>query len=111
MAVTLRLARYGRKKRPFYRIVAADSHMKRDGRYLELLGTLNPLIDPPLVELQQERVKYWISVGAKPSDTVSNVIEKQIPGLLSELEAGRKEKIRSRRAARKARQKSEQKSA
>ncbi|MCL4142273.1 UNVERIFIED_CONTAM: hypothetical protein GTU68_060563 [Idotea baltica] len=105
MPVTLRLARYGRKKRPFYRIVAADSQMKRDGRYLELLGTLNPLTDPPAVELQHERVKHWVSVGAKPTDTLSRVIEKQIPGLLSGLEEGRKEKIRSKRAARKARQK------
>lgn len=105
MSVTIRLARYGRKKRPFYRIVAADSQMKRDGRYLELLGTLNPLADPPAVELRHERVKYWISVGAKPSDTLSRVIEKQIPGFLSDIEKGREEKVRSRRAARKARQK------
>lgn len=106
MAVTLRLARFGRKKRPFYRIVAADSQMKRDGRYLELLGTLNPLTDPPTVDLQTERVKHWVGVGAKPTDTLSRVIEKQIPGFLSEIESTRKEKVRSRRAARKARQKS-----
>jgi small subunit ribosomal protein S16 len=105
MAVTLRLSRHGRKKCPFYRIVAADTDMPRDGRFLELLGTLNPLIDPPLIELQQERVKYWIGVGAKPSDTVSNVIEKTMPGFLSSSEAARKEKIRSRRAARKVRAK------
>ena len=105
MAVTIRLARHGRKKRPFYRIVAADSQMKRDGRYLEQLGTLNPLIDPPLVDLKQERVKHWISVGAKPSDTLSKVIEKQMPGYLSQIEEQRKEKIRSNRAKRKARQK------
>lgn len=105
MPVTIRLARYGRKKRPFYRIVAADSHKKRDGRYLEALGTLDPLSDPPTVELQPERVKHWISLGARPSDTVSNVIEKQIPGFLSGLETARKEKVRSKRAARKSRQK------
>ena len=53
MAVSIRMARYGRKKRPFYRIVAADSECQRDGRYLEQLGTVNPLIDPPLVTLKE----------------------------------------------------------
>ena len=105
MAVCIRMARYGRKKRPFYRIVAADSERQRDGRYLEQLGTLNPLMDPPLVDLKEDRVKYWIGVGARPSDTVAHIVEKTIPGYLSEIEKGRKEKIRSRRAARKARQK------
>ena len=104
MAVTLRLARHGRKKRPFYRIVAADSQMKRDGRYLEQLGTLNPLTDPPTIELAQERVKHWIGVGAKTSDTMSKVIEKQMPGFLSTIEENRKAAIRSKRAKRKARQ-------
>ena len=104
MAVTLRLARHGRKKRPFYRIVAADSQMKRDGRYLEQLGTLNPLTDPPTIELSQERVKHWIGVGAKTSDTMSKVIEKQMPGFLSTIEENRKAAIRSKRAKRKARQ-------
>ncbi len=105
MAVSIRMARYGRKKRPFYRIVAADSECQRDGRYLEQLGTVNPLIDPPLVTLKEDRVKYWIGVGAKPSDTVSHIVEKNIPGYLSDIEAKRKEKIRSRRAKRKASQK------
>lgn len=105
MAVSIRMARYGRKKRPFYRIVAADSECRRDGRYLEQLGTLNPLIDPPLVTLKEDRVKYWIGVGAQPSDTVAALVEKTFPGYLSDIEAKRKEKIRSRRAKRKAGQK------
>ena len=106
MAVTIRLARHGRKKLPFYRIVAADKAMRRDGRFLELLGTMNPITSPATVTLKEDRVKYWIGVGAYPSDTVSQIIEKQIPGLLSNLESARKEKIRSQRAARKARAKS-----
>lgn len=106
MAVTIRLARHGRKKLPFYRIVAADKAMRRDGRFLEQLGTMNPVANPAIVTLKEDRVKYWIGVGAYPSDTVSQIIEKQIPGLLSDLESKRKEKIRSHRAARKARAKS-----
>ena len=102
MAVTLRLARHGRKKRPFYRIVAADKAKKRDGRYLERLGTVDPLAEPATVELKDERVKYWLSVGARPSQTVAHIIEKQIPGHLKEIEEKRLEKIKERRAKRKA---------
>lgn len=105
MAVKIRLARHGRKKRPFYRIVAADTEMARDGRYLELLGTLNPLLDPPLINLKQDRVEHWISVGARASDTAAQVIDKVMPGYLADIENKRLEKTRSRRAARKARAK------
>ena len=103
MAVVIRMARYGRKKQPYYRVVVADKEKPRDGRHLELIGTVNPLTDPATVDLKEDRVKYWIGVGAKPSDTVSQVIEKQYPGYLSEIENGRREKIRSQRAKRKAR--------
>lgn len=103
MAVTIRLSRHGRKAVPFYRIVAADKAMRRDGRFLELLGTINPLTEPETVNLKEDRVKYWLSVGAQTSDTMSQVIEKKIPGLLSGMEAARTAKVRSRRAARKAR--------
>lgn len=106
MAVTIRLARHGRHKLPFYRIVAADADMPRDGRFLELVGTYNPLTNPPAISLKEDRVKYWIGVGAKTSDTVSQIIEKHIPGYLSDLEKSRLERVRSRRAARKARAKS-----
>lgn len=101
--MVIRLARYGRKKLPFYRIVAADKEMPRDGRFLELLGTLNPLSDPPAASLKEDRVKYWIGVGATPSDTVAAVLERSFPGYLKGVEQARQEKIRSRRAARKAR--------
>jgi small subunit ribosomal protein S16 len=70
MAVKIRLARHGAKKRPFYRIVAADSDSPRDGRFLEKLGTYNPLQDPAQVVLDADRVKYWIGQGATPTDTV-----------------------------------------
>lgn len=103
MAVTIRLSRHGRKGIPFYRVVATDKAMPRDGRYLELLGTVNPRTEPATVVLKEDRVKYWLSVGAQTSDTVSQVIEKQYPGYLSGIEKGRTDKIRSQRAKRKAR--------
>ena len=75
MAVRLRLKRMGRKKRPFYRVVAADSRFPRDGRHLEVLGHYNPMLQPHEVKLHLERVDYWLSVGAKPSDTVASLIK------------------------------------
>jgi small subunit ribosomal protein S16 len=77
MAVKIRLARHGAKKRPFYRIVAADSDSPRDGRFLEKLGTYNPLQDPAQVILDAERVKYWIGQGATPSDTVKTILKRE----------------------------------
>lgn len=75
MAVTIRLARYGTKKRPFYRIVAASVAARRDGRFLEQIGTYDPAPKTPAVSLDRERIKYWISVGAKPSATVQTVLD------------------------------------
>lgn len=72
--VTLRLARFGAKKRPFYRIVAADSRAKRDGRFIEVIGTYDPRSEPPSVNLKDDRIRYWLSVGAQPSDTVRRLI-------------------------------------
>jgi small subunit ribosomal protein S16 len=77
MAVKIRLARHGAKKRPFYRIVVADSECPRDGRYLEKVGTYNPLHDPAQVDLKVERVTYWLQQGAIPTDTVSNILKQQ----------------------------------
>ena len=77
MAVKIRLARHGAKKRPFYRIVAADSESPRDGRFLEKLGTYNPLQNPAQVDLDTERVKYWIGQGAKPTDTVKAILKRE----------------------------------
>ena len=77
MAVKIRLARHGSKKRPFYRIVVADIESPRDGRFLENVGTYNPLIAPAEVTLKQERIKYWIEKGAIPTDTVKNLLKKE----------------------------------
>ena len=77
MSVKIRLARHGAKKKPFYRIVAADSESPRDGRFLEIVGTYNPLIDPAEVSLKQERIKYWIDQGAIPTTTVKSLLKKE----------------------------------
>jgi len=78
MAMKIRLARGGSKKRPHYSIVATDSRMPRDGRFLEKLGTYNPLLakdDENRVTMDAERVKYWLSHGAQPTDRVSRFLE------------------------------------
>ena len=77
MAVKIRLARHGAKKRPFYRIVVADSESPRDGRFLEIVGTYNPLTDPAEVSLKSERVQYWMDQGAKPTNTVKTLLKKE----------------------------------
>lgn len=76
MAVRLRLARMGRKKRPFYRIVAADQRSPRDGRFIERLGFFDPMKEPNELQVNLERVDYWLSEGASPSDTVSDLIKR-----------------------------------
>ena len=79
MAVVMRLSRGGRKKRPFYRIVVADKRMPRDGRYIERLGTYNPLLakdDENRVTLNEERIKHWLGEGAEPSYRVATFLGK-----------------------------------
>lgn len=78
MAMKLRLARGGSKKRPFYSIVASDSRMPRDGRFIEKLGTYNPLLakdSEDRVKMDLERVQYWLGEGAQPTDRVSRMLE------------------------------------
>lgn len=87
MAVHLRLARAGRHKVPFYRLVAADSRMPRDGRYLEVLGTYDPLKHPPVTQLKQERVLDWLGKGAQPSVTVRTLLRRS--GLWKQFEERR----------------------
>jgi small subunit ribosomal protein S16 len=70
------LTRKGTKKKPFYRIVAADIEMPRDGRFLELLGTYDPMIEPAAVTLKEDRINYWLSEGAKPSTTVQSILKR-----------------------------------
>ena len=77
MGVRIRLARHGAKKKPFYRIVVADSENPRDGRFLEKVGTYDPLKDPVEVSLNPDRIKYWIEKGAIPSDTVKSLLKKE----------------------------------
>jgi small subunit ribosomal protein S16 len=103
MSVHIRLARFGRKKLPFYRIVAADKDAKRDGRFIEVLGTVNPVTNPPTVELKEDRLKHWVQVGAQLTDTTYQIVEKQIPGYVSSILDSRKKKLQAKRAARKQR--------
>jgi len=77
MAVKIRLARFGAKKRPFYRIVVADGRYPRDGRFLENVGTYNPMVEPNEVTLKKERIEYWLGQGAIPSDTVNSLLKKE----------------------------------
>lgn len=67
----------GMKKRPFYRIVIADSKFPRDGRFIETIGTYNPLKDPSEVTLKEDRARYWLNHGAQPTDTVRSILKKQ----------------------------------
>ena len=76
MAVTIRLTRMGAKKKPFYRIVAADSRFSRDGRFLEVLGTYDPNPNPPAIKFNQELVAGWLKKGANPTTTVKNLMKK-----------------------------------
>jgi len=77
MSVKIRLARHGAKKKPYYRIVVASSDAPRDGRFLELVGTYDPLKKPVAVTLKHDRVKEWIEKGAIPSATVKSILKKE----------------------------------
>jgi small subunit ribosomal protein S16 len=66
----------GAKKRPSYRIVAADSRSPRDGRFIEIVGTYDPITDPATITLKADRIQHWLSVGAQPSDTVRDIIKR-----------------------------------
>ena len=76
MAVKIRLRRMGAKKAPFYRIVVADSRYPRDGRFIEEIGTYDPLTNPVTIKVDGERAKYWIGNGAQPTETVRALLKK-----------------------------------
>ena len=76
MATVVRLTRMGRKKRPFYRIVVTDSRKRRDGGWIESIGYYNPLTEPETIKFDEERLAYWMSVGAKLSDRVKRITGK-----------------------------------
>ena len=110
MAIALRLSRGGAKKRPYYRIVAADSRSPRDGKYLEQIGTYNPLLakdSPERVKLNEDRIRYWLGVGAKPSDRVhrfldaAGILEREARNNPQKAEPGEKAKERAEEKAEK----------
>lgn len=75
MAVKIRLARHGSKKRPYYRVVVADARSPRDGRFIEEVGRYNPCVDPAMVKFDFEKVDTWLKNGAQPTDTVARLLE------------------------------------
>jgi small subunit ribosomal protein S16 len=86
MAVRIRLARHGRKKSPFYRLVVADSRSPRDGRFIEMIGTYNPLKNPTEITVDAEKAVQWLRNGAQPSDTARAILKKA--GVLDKLQEG-----------------------
>jgi small subunit ribosomal protein S16 len=72
----IRLARFGKKKHPFYRVVVTEKTRPRNGRFVEIVGTYDPQKKPALVQMDKERVQYWLSKGAQPSDTVRSLLRK-----------------------------------
>ena len=74
--VKIRLRRMGAKKAPYYRIVVADSHSPRDGRFIEEIGLYDPVTEPATIKIDMERAKYWIANGAQPTDTVRGLLKK-----------------------------------
>jgi small subunit ribosomal protein S16 len=77
LAVKLRLRRIGKKKQPMYKVVAADSRAPRDGKFLESIGLYNPLTNPHTLEIKEDRVLYWLGVGAQPTDTVMSLLRQK----------------------------------
>ena len=89
MAVKLRLKRGGSKQRPFYRIVAADARSPRDGRFIDSIGTYNPIPAEYEVSIDEEKAMYWLSNGAQPTDTVRNLLSKK--GIMAKHAESKKE--------------------
>ncbi len=77
MAVKIRLQRFGTTRKPFYRLVVAESRIKRDGRYLEILGTYDPRENPSLINIDEERALEWLNKGAQPTNTAKNILSRQ----------------------------------
>ena len=83
MAVRIRLTRKGRKKQPIYRIVVADSESPRDGKFLDIVGTYDPMQDPAAVQIDNVKLESWMKQGAKPTQTVESLIRKYVPGVVA----------------------------
>ena len=86
--VKIRLSRFGAKKKPYYRIVVADSRSPRDGRFIEIIGNYDPLKDPAVVNLDEDKAVSWILNGAQPTDTVRSLLNKK--GVMAKVEAAKK---------------------
>ncbi|HYT30487.1 MAG TPA: 30S ribosomal protein S16 [Actinomycetota bacterium] len=97
--VKIRLKRMGATKRPFYRVVVADSRSPRDGRFIELIGRYHPLEEPSLIEIDQDRALYWLSQGAQPTEQVVNLL--RIQGIWERFEGTRAAPAPSRKAKQK----------
>ena len=83
MAVRIRLTRKGRKKQLFYRIVVADSEAPRDGKFLDIVGTYDPMQNPAAVKIDSEKLDTWMKKGAKPTETVESLIKKHVAGVVA----------------------------
>ena len=83
MAVHIRLTRKGRKKQPFYRIIVADSQAPRDGKFLDIVGTYDPMQNPAAISIDNEKLETWMKKGAKPTETVERLIKKCVPGVVA----------------------------
>jgi small subunit ribosomal protein S16 len=92
--VKIRLMRMGATKRPFYRVVVADSRSPRDGRFIENIGKYHPLDDPSVIEIEEERAVYWLAQGAQPTEQVENLL--RIRGIRERFEADRKQASRAK---------------
>lgn len=90
MAVKLRLKRMGSKQKPFYRIVAADSRFPRDGRFIETIGTYNPLTEPATITVNEEAAIKWLNNGAQPTDTVRSLLSKN--GIMQKIHESKNKK-------------------
>ena len=88
--VKIRLTRMGAKKKPFYRIVVADSRSPRDGRFIEIVGNYDPLQNPAVVNVDEEKVINWVLKGAQPTDTVRSLLSQK--GIMAKIDAARKSK-------------------
>ena len=88
--VKIRLTRMGAKKKPFYRIVVADSRSPRDGRFIEIVGNYDPLQNPAVVNVDEEKVINWVLKGAQPTDTVRSLLSQK--GIMAKVDAARKSK-------------------
>jgi small subunit ribosomal protein S16 len=105
VAVKLKLARHGAKGEPFYRIVASENGTKRDGRFIERIGTYNPMVTPAAVTFNEAKVQRWMSVGATPTEVVRRLLQKSFPGLVEKREDHQRSKIQAARKLRKERAK------